>query len=65
MQHVMGIFEGISQKLRVKIEVRVGIWVLNQKYGKSPKIIHFYRVFHYKPSIWRYPYFWKHSYNDL
>ena len=25
-----------------------------------PKIIHFNRVFHYKPSILGYPYFWKH-----
>ena len=27
-----------------------------------PQIIHFYRVFHYKPSILGYPYFWKHPY---
>ena len=26
----------------------------------SPKIIQFNRVFHYKPSILGYPYFWKH-----
>ena len=26
----------------------------------TPKIIHFNRVFHYKPSILGYPYFWKH-----
>ena len=65
MQHVMGIFEGFSQKLGVKIEVRVGIGVFPKIYGKTPQIIHFNRVFHYKPSIWRYPYFWKHSYNDL
>ena len=25
-----------------------------------PQIIHFNRVFHYKPSILGYPYFWKH-----
>ena len=25
----------------------------------TPKIIHFNRVFHYKPSILGYPYFWK------
>ena len=25
-----------------------------------PQISHFNRVFHYKPSILRYPYFWKH-----
>ena len=28
-----------------------------------PKIIHFNRVFHYKPSILGYPYFWKHPYS--
>ena len=27
-----------------------------------PQIIHFKRVFHYKPSILGYPYFWKHPY---
>ena len=26
----------------------------------TPQIIHFNRVFHYKPSILGYPYFWKH-----
>ena len=30
--------------------------------GFSPQIIHFNRVFRYKPSILRYPYFWKHPY---
>ena len=34
-----------------------------QKYGKTPQILHFKRVFHYKPSILAYPYFWKHPYN--
>ena len=29
-----------------------------------PQIIHFNRVFHYKPSILGYPYFWKHPYHD-
>ena len=29
-----------------------------------PQIIHFNRVFHYKPSILGYPYFWKHPYTD-
>ena len=28
-----------------------------------PRIIHFNRVFHYKPSILGYPYLWKHPYN--
>ena len=27
-----------------------------------PQIIHFNRVFHYKPSILGYPYFWNHPY---
>ena len=31
--------------------------------GFSPHIIHFNKVFHYKPSILGYPYFWKHP-ND-
>ena len=31
--------------------------------GFSPQIIHFKRVFHYKPFILGYPYFWKHSYS--
>ncbi len=30
--------------------------------GKTTQIIHFNRVFHYKPSILGYPYFWKHPY---
>ena len=32
--------------------------------GFSPQIIHFKRVFHYKPSILGYPYFWKHPYME-
>ena len=30
--------------------------------GVPPKSSHFSRVFHYKPSILGYPYFWKHPY---
>ena len=30
--------------------------------GFSPQIIYFNRVFHYKPFILGYPYFWKHPY---
>ena len=30
--------------------------------GFSTQIIQFNRVFHYKPSILQYPYFWKHPY---
>ena len=42
------------------------IWVLNQKWGWFfPQIIHFNRVFHYKPSILGYPYFWKHPFGAL
>ena len=31
--------------------------------GGTPKSIHFNRVFHYKPSILGYPYFWKHPHS--
>ena len=30
----------------------------------APQIIHFNRVFHYKPSILGYHYFWKHPYQN-
>ena len=33
---------------------------VSENSGFSPQIIHFNRVFHYKPSILGYPYFWKH-----
>ena len=42
------------------------VWkVFNKKNGGFlkwwyPQIIHFNRIFHYKPSILGYPYFWKH-----
>ena len=32
----------------------------NWMFPNTPQIIHFNRVFHYKPSILGYPYFWKH-----
>ena len=35
-----------------------GCWTKNR--GKTPQIIHFNRVFHYKPSILGCHYFWKH-----
>ena len=40
------------------------------QYGGFPKwwysqMIHFNRVFHYKPSILWYPHFWKHQYHSL
>ena len=31
----------------------------------TPQIIHFNRVFHYRPSILGYPYFWKHPDGDI
>ena len=34
---------------------------VSENRGFSPQIIHFNRVFHYKPSILGYPYFWKPS----
>ena len=37
------------------------IWVFPKIMG-GPQIIHFNRVFHYKPSILGYPYFWKHPF---
>ncbi len=30
--------------------------------GKTPQIIHFNKMFHYKSSILGYHYFWKHPY---
>ena len=38
------------------------IWMFPKIVGFPPKIIHFNRVFHYKPSILGYPYFWKHPF---
>ena len=35
---------------------------VSENSGFSPQIIHFKRVFHYKPSILGYPYFWKHPF---
>ena len=35
---------------------------VSENSGFSSQIIHFNRVFHYKPSILGYPYFWKHPY---
>ncbi len=40
------------------------IWGCFQKWG-YPQIIHPNRVFHYKPSILRYHYFWKHPWYDM
>ena len=39
------------------------IWVSTRKSGVfTPQIMNFNGVFHYKPSILEYPYFWKHPY---
>ena len=35
---------------------------VSENSGFSPQIIHFNRVFHYKPSILGYPYIWKHPF---
>ena len=35
---------------------------VSENSGFYPQIIHFNRVFHYKPSILGYPYFWKHPF---
>ena len=37
-----------------------GYMGVSKNNGKTPQIIHFNRVFHYKPSILGSPYFWKH-----
>ena len=39
--------------------------VVSKNRGNYPQIIHFNRVFPYKPSIFGYPYFWKHPYVDI
>ena len=43
------------------------IWDMDvsENSGFSPQIIHFNRVFPYKPSILGYPYFWKHLYDFI
>ena len=40
----------------------LNIWVFPKNGGFSPQIIHFDRVFHYKPSILGYHHFWNHPY---
>ena len=56
------LFQQVMLKI-VHVEFHVGIWVFPKIMGKTPQIIHFNRVFIiYKPSIWGYPYFWKHPY---
>ena len=42
--------------------IYIYIWMFPKIGRKTPQIIHFNRVFHYKPSILGYHYFWKHPY---
>ena len=35
---------------------------VSKNMGKPPNHPFVHRIFHYKPSILRYPYFWKHPY---
>ena len=44
--------------------VITNIWVFPKIIGTT-QIGYFNRVFHYKPSILGYPYFWKHPYPTL
>ena len=46
----------------LRLEKNMGV---SENGGFSPQIIHFNRVFHYKPSILGYLYFWKHPYEHL
>ena len=59
-----GIKVNIYQRLTLfgwgKRKIYMGV---SKNRGFSPQIIHFNRVFHYKPSILGYPYFWKHHKN--
>ncbi len=56
--------EKVTPKMRVVFTFSVNpIYGCFQKYGKTHQIIQFNRVFHYKPSILGYPYFWKHPYS--
>ena len=41
--------------------IHIGV---SKKYG-YPQIIHFNKMFHYKPSILGYPYFWKHPHLSM
>ena len=45
----------ISSQFNVAFKSDLGV---SENSGFSPQIIHFDRVFHYKPSILGYPYFW-------
>ena len=58
-------FEEVAWSCRKRWSIGKGetVWVF-PRIG-IPQIIHFNRVFHYKPSILGYPYFWKHPYKSF
>ena len=60
----MDISKQKKKNVQKKRETILQIFVF-PKMMVSPQIIHFNRVFHYKPSILGYPYFWKHPYISM
>ena len=63
------VFHVLNLRKPSKSEIHDAEWVastsiylgVEPKIWENPQIIHFNRVFHYKPSIWgAHPYFWKH-----
>ena len=52
-----------SSSLDAGYEWRHNYMGVSENSGFSPQIIHFNRVFHYKPSILGSQFFWKHPYN--
>ena len=53
--------EGPNMQTNKRINKLIYIYGCFQKKG-YPQVINFNRIFHYKPSILGYPYFWKHPY---
>ena len=53
------------QAYSLKVKDNSKTWVFPKIVGFPPQIIYFNRVFHYKPSILGYHYFWKHLYSPL
>ena len=52
-------------KVKRKKPMLIPYMDVSENSGFSPQIIHFNRVFHYKPSVLGYPYFGKHPYNGI
>ncbi len=52
----------ITKAASIRFEKNTDIYGCFQKWW-YPQVINFNRVFHYKPSILGYPYFWKHRHN--